>query len=170
MFQFNFRVVRREDDDFDGKNGFVELVFNEFKYGIIWPEEKEEFMERDYLYNWVVWMCKVAAALKDNDYVALNDIETMYIWLDFKRVNDIIRVRKIEADKWNGSRPVELKTGDIHRIIWSTEGINYAEFINIIKGVASEFLDYLIENNRNNETFINGRYAQKLETAVHSIE
>ena len=85
IFEVQYKIVSADRDDYAGENGFLQICVNEFRYGNIWPDELDGVMETLCLCDWMERPVRVCTLLKANEYVALSDVDSYNIWLEFRK-------------------------------------------------------------------------------------
>lgn len=180
MFKINYRITdsivdlnnltETEIDDGGYIEGYFELIVNDKSYeycnqGVLEPGE--EGMEL--ITTWFEGLLGVLHKLQNGQtYVALSDIETNLVWIEFKRLNDKnIMVGVIEAEKANGTG--QIVTSQIKEAIysdWSNEVVTYDE---MFQEVTNKIKEYLSEVNTINPKLVQGKRLKELKQLMLSL-
>ncbi|MBR1693099.1 MAG: hypothetical protein IJ711_10080 [Lachnospiraceae bacterium] len=157
MFEIIYKIVCSEYDDFAGENGFLQIKFNNFQYGEMYPEELYDIMDKVSLHDWIERLIRVAKYLRTNDYVALSDVESYNKWLEFKKKGQNVIVSIVKAKKAKGSKDVELDLQNSVAGEWTNQVISYDEFQSEIYVKGGEYIRFITENNKESNIFENLR-------------
>lgn len=128
MFKISYRITSNDYDDFFGENGFFQISCNNYTYGEIYPEEIEDVMEKDSLYDWIERLIRVAKYLHVHNYVVLSDIESYNLWLEFKKMGEEVNVSIVKAEKPEGSQDIEFELKDSRPGKWINQKVNFQQF------------------------------------------
>lgn len=113
MFELNYRIINSEYDDFTGQNGFFQFNCNGFLYGEMYPEELEEIMDNVSVFDWFERLIRVVENLITKEYVALSDVESYNLWIEFNKKKDDLEISIVCAEKPDGSKDLEYKLKNI---------------------------------------------------------
>lgn len=174
MFKVNYRITdsiealndltETEIENGGYIEGYFELIVNDKSYeycnqGILQPEE--EGMEL--ITVWFEGLLGVLHKLQSgHNYVALSDIETHLIWIEFKRLNNKnIMIGVIEAEKANGTgQIVTSQVKDAVYSDWSNEVVSYEE---MFQEIINKTKRYLAEINMINVKLAQGKRLKELK-------
>ena len=102
MFTINYKVSKHFYNDFIGDEGYYQIACNEKLYGDIYPDELEDIMGTEYLCDWFEEMLQIAVELNERDYIALSNIESYILWLEFVKKRNTILISVVRSVKQNG--------------------------------------------------------------------
>lgn len=150
MFKIEYKISKTDYDDFVGEKGYYKMFCNENVYGEIFPDELEKIMGTEYLYDWFEDMVKIALALHDVRYIALSNIESYNLWVEFVRHEDVLSISLVNADKPNGIGSVayELLNRKDDKNLWKDEVVSFMEFKQELVRVVTDYLENIKTCNR----------------------
>ena len=102
MFTIKYKVSKQRYNNFIGEMGYYQIKCNDKLYGDIYPYELEDIMGIEYLYDWFEDLLQIAIELNERDYIALNNIESNNIWLEFTKQQNKILISVVKSEKKNG--------------------------------------------------------------------
>ncbi|MCM3359755.1 hypothetical protein [Psychrobacillus sp. MER TA 171] len=167
MFEICFKIFENEnveEMELNGADGYFQFIIDNETYGIIIPEEIDEFSVS--IYWWVYYFLKAVLILKTENYVLINDIEKPKVWIELKKVKNIVRISKVTADKPEGSGAIETKEMPnlIHQD-WEDKQVTYENFKTEVVNKAKFYVNEIrVLNNENRKDILN------LESLIMEIE
>ncbi len=164
MFQINYRIVYNDWDDFPGQNGFFQIQCNDCKYGEIYAEEIESFISKADLNWWFERLTQVARHLLTKEQVALHDMESYDLWIEFRRNKDDLSIDLIKAMPPNGTRGIEFELDGIEHGEWGNQHVSFLQF----KGEVIEKTTLYLNEIRKDCT--DAVLMKKLETTIAELD
>lgn len=161
MFIIRFRITddisqikarsAREFDEEGDLEGFFELEFEGNSYGYFHDRPlKEGETGFDLIDRWIEDLLRAVLLLENSAYVAISDIETLYVWLEIERCEERLKVSLIRNDI------IEVEESIIDRpfpernyLDWKNIWITFSEFRNEVIQKAELYLESLVEINPN---------------------
>lgn len=161
MFKLNYRIT---DTIYEIKNllnddihieGFFEMRFTKNSYGYYHSnllKDGERGIES--ITSWLERLLRASLVLLNSEYVAISDVESYNIWIEFQKNGDIVLVSVIEAEKEIGSSDLTIsKFGEVI-YSWSNEKISFCEMVTELVNKTDNFINevccmnaYLKKNN-----------------------
>jgi len=151
MFEILFRITDNIEDlmmldentfDMGGDiSGFFAINVNGYHYGHYhnFPLQSGE-CGLESISNWFLVLIRAYQELNRSDYVAVSDIESFIVWIEFRKIQDIVEINIIRAEKPDGTTELRLTP---------FEDFEYGKwYIQLIK--SGEFHDESVE--RRNES------------------
>ena len=139
----------------DDVYGFFEININGNGYGYyhdkpLRPGEGES----ELLSRWFTDLIMAYKELCSSGYVAISDIESYIIWIELKRVHDMVEISVIRAEKEDGTLSLRLTpfeefeygnwyNAEQDELVQCTQTISLTEFYNELLNKASSYLDEL---------------------------
>lgn len=102
MFTLEYKISKRNYNDFIGEMGYYQIKCNDKIYGDIYPDELEDIMGTEYLYDWFEKLLKITIELNEKEYVALDEIESPTVWLEFEKQQNKILISVVKSEKQSG--------------------------------------------------------------------
>lgn len=136
MFKVNYRIT---DTEYEIKSlssndihveGFFEIIFNENSYGYYHNNllnDGERGLES--ITSWFDKLLRASLTLLNTKYVAISDVESYNIWIEFQKNDDSVLVNIIEAEKANGSSDLSISIFDEVKYTCPTETISFIELV-----------------------------------------
>lgn len=151
MFEIEYRIAEKMIGYFIGEEGYYKIHCNEKTYGDIYPEELEEIMGTEYLYDWFEDMLKIAIELHDRRYIVLSEIESYNLWIEFERKGEDLFVSLAYADKPDGSKEIEYELFNQYydESLWKNERIDFEAFKLEVVRKSTEYSQEIKRRNRN---------------------
>ncbi len=142
MFNIEYRISQESDSKFIGEMGYYKMICNSNYYGDIFPKELEDVMGTEYLYDFMRDMLMVVNELKIKKYVALNNIESYNLWVEFRRQEKNVLISLVYADKPDGTLNIEfeLLNKNYDEKLWKEEKFDYNDFKNKVLLVVKEYV------------------------------
>ena len=169
MFKILYRIIPEWNEDlstYDGKGawdddvyGFYEININGNGFGYyhdkpLRPGESES----ELLSRWFADLIMAYKELCRSGYAAVSDIESYIVWLEFKRVHDMVEISVIRAEKEDGTLSLRLTpfkefeygnwyNAERDELVSHTETTSLTEFYTELVDKASSYLDELCKIN-----------------------
>lgn len=150
MFQFNYRIVKSESDDFIGQNGFFQIKCNGFIYGEIYGSELEEIMDKEPLYDWFERMLRAVKELEVRHRVFLSDTESYNTWIEFCKENGFITVRLVTTENKEGLMDMEFHLKNARSWALEVQEANFQQFKDEMIKKGTAYWDCLVRLNHKN--------------------
>jgi hypothetical protein len=149
MFEIKYRLSKKEYEALQGDKGYYQMIYNESSYGDMYPAEMEEIMGTMYLYDWLKDMIQVAIELHSKTYIALSNIESYNLWIEFKKVKNNLYIRIVTADKPNGVGVIvyELKNREYKDSNENNSYISFEDFKQEIITKCTSYMQFISEIN-----------------------
>lgn len=174
MFRFDYLIIEEhcvwEKED-PGINGLYRLAFNEFEYGML-PTSTDYPSGPDYIDYWVCLMLKAVKYLRQNDYVALHDIETNpSIWLEFKRSGENLDCALVVAPYDKNEHLADdyefslIPLQSVTETEWRTT-ISYKHFEDEIIKKTVEFINFMEGFHAD---YMNTTYVVEIQSLLHEF-
>lgn len=132
MFTLSYKIFKNiEENELLGADGYLQLQIEDEAYGILIPEEVDEFSVS--IYWWTRYLLEALLILKTESYVLISDTEKPNIWLELKKEKHLLKISKVSADKPDGSGAVQRK--EMPNLIypfWKDKQVTYNDFKNEI--------------------------------------
>lgn len=148
MFKIQYRIcdLGREEEGY-GVDGFIKLIVNDKFYGEIYPEQLDDIMSSQSLLTWFDFLSTAAVTLLDKNYVAVSDVESTHIWIEFVKKDTFLYIGIVSMPKPDGN--LGILTAPLGRLqnaeFWCDEKITYMEFA---QGVVCACNQYITELKR----------------------
>jgi hypothetical protein len=154
MFKINYRITEKEksllkdlseQDLYDGGHieGFFEIIVNNEHYGYYKSDNLHSDEEGfDLLTTWFGGLLETLILLRNNNtYVALSDIDSYNIWLEFKKVNnDFVLISVIKGEKIGLDQVITKPPKNKTYSDWKEEKIFYKEMCYEVLNKANKFI------------------------------
>lgn len=154
MFELNYRIINSEYDDFIGQNGFFQLNCNGFLYGEMYPKDLEDIMDKVSIFDWFERLIRIVESLMTKEYVALSDVESYNIWIEFNKKGEDVEISIVEAEKPDGSKDLEYKLKNVIYADWMNQKVKFYQFKEEILKKAEIYIENVINNNKESPLFI----------------
>ena len=143
MFKIEYKISSIDYTDFIGDKGYYKMHCNENTYGDIFSNDLESIMGTNYLYDWVEDITKVTLKLQEVNYVALSDIESYNLWIEFYKDDEDLYISLVNADKPDGTESIayELFNKSYSEDLWTEEKIKFVEFKKEIVRVVGKYVE-----------------------------
>ena len=143
MFTIKYKVSKQRYNDFIGEMGYYQIKCNDKLYGEIYPDELEDIMGTEYLYDWFEELLQIAIELNERDYIALNNIESNNRWLEFAKQQNEILISVVKSEKQNGVGFIvyNLQEKSYDENLLKEEKVIYKDFIREILIKSNKYLN-----------------------------
>ena len=157
MFEILYRIVEewKTLDEFnfekDDITGLFEINVNGYKHGYYHNRllmEGELLYETELLSRWFIDLVKACHALCNSDYAAISDIESYICWIEFIRIQDMVQISVIRAEKEDGSTSLRLAPFETFEYgEWYHQLVKLSDFRAELLKKASSYLNELYKIN-----------------------
>lgn len=143
MFRIEYKISKQSYNNFIGEKGYYQMICNNKVYGDIFPDNLESIMGTEYLYDWFEDMIQVAIELNNRNYIALSNIESHNLWIEFVKKDEQIHIGLVKSEKKDGIGFIvyELKNKSYEKVQWKDEIVSYSELISELIYKCSCYLD-----------------------------
>ena len=171
MFIIEYKISKRSYNDFIGEMGYYQIKCNDKIYGDIYPDELEDIMGTEYLYDWFEKLLKITIELNEKDYVALDEIESPTVWLEFEKQQNKILISVVKSEKQSGVGFIvySLKEKHYDENLLNKEEVIYKEFIWEILVKSNEYLQELKQLNTKEENIEKTKKIHNLSLKLEEI-
>jgi len=149
MFNIEYRISTKADGQFIGEMGYYKMICNLNYYGDIFPEDLEDIMGTEYLYDFMRDIVIILKELHDKYYVALSNIESYNLWVEFEKKQNDISISLTHADKPDGAKKIEFEIFNRkeNETLWRNEKVDFNDFKEQIIASAKEYVKEVKSNN-----------------------
>lgn len=166
MFEISYKVFKNneiEDDELNGEYGYFQFDIDHESYGILIPQEIEEFSVS--VYDWFLNFLEALLILENHNYVLISDIEKSDIWIELKKEDNNLKISKVSAGKIEvGGVVLKEKLPDTKYLYWKEKEVSFLEFKSELLEKSQSYIDEIKELNNSNN-----KYLEKLESKFNEV-
>lgn len=130
MFKINYKAFKNneiEADELNGEYGYFQFDVDQESYGILIPQEIEEFSVS--IYDWFSNFIEALLILENNNYALISDIEKIDIWIELKKEDNSLKISKVSSGKIEvGGVILKEKLPDTKYLNWKEKEVSFMEF------------------------------------------
>lgn len=149
MFEINYKVFKNneiEADELNGEYGYFQFDIDHESYGILIPQEIEEFSVS--VYEWFSNFLEALLILENNNYALISDIEKIDIWIELKKEDNSLKISKVSSDKIEvGGVILKEKLPDRKYLYLKEKEVSFIEFKSELLEKAQSYIEEIKELN-----------------------